>query len=86
MSAANTQLTLDQRDQIDTAKARLRGCVRLMTRLTEDEDFNGEVDGDAMSVVIEDMREAVDALDATFAIADRNASESRRRTKKGGAR
>ncbi len=72
----HTQLTLGDRDVIDGAKARLRGCVTLLARLTEHDEFDADdpENRKVIGVLIDDLSAAVTALDETFEAADaRNA-------------
>ncbi|MEP7308213.1 MAG: hypothetical protein ABJA98_22135 [Acidobacteriota bacterium] len=74
-------LTTEERDAINLAKSRLRGCVALLALVDEHPDDESMVDGEpinAMGVLIDDMRDAVNVLYDTFEGADAR--------EKGGAR
>ncbi|MEP7307317.1 MAG: hypothetical protein ABJA98_17550 [Acidobacteriota bacterium] len=71
--AAAGGLTTEERDAINMAKSRLRGCVALLALIDEHPDDESMVDGEpvnAMGVLIDDMREAVSVLYDTFKAAD----------------
>jgi hypothetical protein len=73
-------LNIGERDAVDAAKTRLRGCIRLLDDLVERTDFASPDAVDGYDVIIDNMRDAVETLDCVFETADaRDAKESRGR-------
>lgn len=69
---AQVSLTLDQRDAVDLAKSRLRGCVTLLFRAVDHHNFqtHDTEDHEAIGCLIDDMRAAIETIDDTFKAAD----------------
>ena len=68
---SSLRLTINERDQIDACRARLRGCLGAIEALDgEDVPIADEVLAVARLVQVDVMRESLDAIDATFKAAD----------------
>ncbi|MEP7307637.1 MAG: hypothetical protein ABJA98_19210 [Acidobacteriota bacterium] len=70
---AQVSFTLEERDAINLAKERLRGCTSILARLIDGNDdypTSEEEDTAAYGVLVDDMKEAIRVLYDTFEAAD----------------
>jgi hypothetical protein len=90
-SPINMSLTVDQRDAIDAAQQRIRGCVTILDRLRLDADasetFQAYDTGGALELLVDTMHAALDRVDQIFEANDRASGElpARPAAAKGGA-
>lgn len=82
--------TVDERDAINHARARLRGCITILSQLLEgddawplDADTSCRIDDrtrddvEAYGVLLEDLRDGINTIDTTFEEADVRAGGAR---------